>query len=157
MRGNHLNRAFRDWHVGLLSNRSLSPAPTFVFMLPVNKDPSVCCNVSLSSVSFSRRFTVWIRAHNRTHSLTHPSYTCIHTINTGSVCLGSMTSCHNTVRQRCGLNQLRWLQRCCKLKSYVFSVGPTDCNHSAFWLINHHWENNVKPCNTSILRRQLLQ
>lgn len=48
-------------------------------------------------------------------SLSHPIYTCIHTINTGSLCtsrdrkclVSRMTSCHNIVHQHCGLNQRR--------------------------------------------------
>lgn len=85
MHGNHINRSLREWHVGLLSNRSSSPAPAFIFPPPVNKDLSVCC-MSHSRVSHSAGDFQYEWAA-RTHSLSHSFYICVRTINSVSLCL----------------------------------------------------------------------
>lgn len=123
---------------------------------------SVCCSVSLSTVSFSR-FTVWVRAHPVLHHHTHSliPLTGTYTKLILAMCLPQQTMCVSAVIWQAVITScaVAWI-RCDEFKDAVNwnhmssmtgrNVEHANCNHSAFWLINHSWGYNVKCCHTSI-------
>lgn len=146
MHGNHINRSLREWHVGLLSNRSSSPVPAFIFPPPVNKDLSVCC-MSHSRVSHSAGDFLY-EWDARTHSLSHSFYVRVHTIR--SVSLWMSRGGEVCRRSSCRFSA-PWPESTAmrsKNAQNEHQMSPLPGRNAAlfaFWLINQSWERNSSP------------